>query len=70
MSLLLEGPTPHGRPGLRWEDMISSDLLKRDLNMELANNISTWTDAFKTDMNRLRSSPVKMESRESGNTTS
>ena len=63
MSILLEGPSPHEIPGLRWEDTITSDLLKRNLNMEMVSSRSTWRDA----VNRSGSNPVQVESRESGN---
>ena len=50
MSLDIDGPTPCGRPRLRWSDVINKDLKKRGINIELACNTPKWRHAIRPQM--------------------
>ena len=36
MNFDVDGPTPRGRPKLRWKDVVNADLRKKQLNIALA----------------------------------
>ena len=40
------GPNPKGRPRLRWSDVISNDLKKKNINKDLASNRFLWKKAI------------------------
>ena len=47
MSLQIEGPTPRGRPKLRWSDVVNTDMKKLGLKSSLATNRTLWRNAIK-----------------------
>ena len=47
MTLQIDGPTPRGRPKLRWNDVVNADMKKLRLKPSMANNRTLWRDAIK-----------------------
>ena len=47
MNLDIDGPTPRGRPKLRWKDVVSADLRKKGLNISLVCDRCKWRNAIK-----------------------
>ena len=47
MNFNVDGPTPWGRPKLRWKDVVNADLLKKQLNIVLASDRSKWRNAIR-----------------------
>ena len=56
MNFNVDGPTPGGRPKLRWNDVVNTDLRKKQLNIALASDISKWRNAIRpvTQQNALQ----------------
>ena len=46
MSFIVDGPTPRGRPRLRWSDVINKDLKIFKLKPEMANDRMKWKKAI------------------------
>ena len=56
MNFDVDGPTPRGRPKLRWKDVVNADLRKKQLNIALASDRSKWRNAIRpvTQQNALQ----------------
>ena len=56
LNLDIDGPTPRGRPKLRWKDVINADLRKKGLNITLASDRCKWRNAIRpgTQQNGLQ----------------
>ena len=56
MNFNVDGPTPRGRPKLRWNDVINADLCKKQLNIVLASDRFKWRNAIRpvTQQNALQ----------------
>ena len=56
MNFNVDGPTPWGRPKLRWKDVVNADLRKQLLNIALASDRSKWRNAIRpvTQQNALQ----------------
>ena len=46
MSFIVDGPTPRGRPRLRWSDVINKDLRICNLKPDMANDRMKWKKAI------------------------
>ena len=47
MNLQIDGPTPRGRPKLRWSDVVNADMKKLRLKPSMASNRKLWRDTIK-----------------------
>ena len=56
MNFDVDGPTPRGRPKLRWKDVVNADLHKKQLNITLASDRSKCGNAIRpvTQQNALQ----------------
>ena len=56
MNFDVDGPTPWGRPKLRWKDVVNADLCKKQVNIALASDRSKWRNAIRpvTQQNALQ----------------
>ena len=56
MNFDVDGPTPRGRPKLRWKDVVNADLRKEQLNIALASDRFKWRNAIRpvTQQNALQ----------------
>ena len=43
-----DGPTPWGRPKLRWKDVVIADLRKKQLNIALASGRGKWRNSIRS----------------------
>ena len=52
----VDGPTPQGRPKLRWKDVINADLCKKQLDIALAGDRCKWRNTIRpvTQQNALQ----------------
>ena len=57
MSFNVDGPTPRGRPRLRWSDVVNKDMRKCGLNPEMANNRLVWRNSIKPVVQQSDSNP-------------
>ena len=67
MNFPVEGPTPRGRPKLRWSDVIKVDLKKLGLTPTMANNRKRWRDTIKPRVTQQKELQPTTSGQRSGN---